>query len=472
MSVIFRRCVGAIALVCLVGSMACAADPPLDILTGGPLLKGLAPAAAIEGPESIVAVSAHWTPATAERPALLSVTATIEPPWYTYSLTQRPTQATPTVITVDEGSGVKLAGEFRPDLPPMIHHELGEEFETYETQVTWQAPLEIAAGADLENLKITGSARIQVCRRGECLQPTRFPFVAMMAPAAPAANVGQAGVFAPPNIHAAIRGHLEPQSVAPGGTVNLVLSAEPASGWHIYEREDTDKSVPGYKPTLIVLTNTSGFPSQAPSTSSKAVVAPSELPNTPPQHYYEGRIVWTTPITIPKATQPGKYTIAGLIGYQTCQATSCDLPIAARFEGTITVGAAAKGATPLSFVAAKYGEAAKAAAARPQKTVADASPGPQTVDMATLATTILAALAGGFILNFMPCVLPVIGLKILSFAEQSGRHRAQARAEPVVLVGHHGCIHGAGHVRRGSQPGIAPKTWPGASSSARRPSTW
>jgi suppressor for copper-sensitivity B len=33
---------------------------------------------------------------------------------------------------------------------------------------------------------------------------------------------------------------------------------------------------------------------------------------------------------------------------------------------------------------------------------------------------ILFSLAGGFILNFMPCVLPVIGLKIASFAEQAG----------------------------------------------------
>lgn len=35
-------------------------------------------------------------------------------------------------------------------------------------------------------------------------------------------------------------------------------------------------------------------------------------------------------------------------------------------------------------------------------------------------TIILFALAGGFILNFMPCVLPVIGLKIASFVEQAG----------------------------------------------------
>ncbi len=43
----------------------------------------------------------------------------------------------------------------------------------------------------------------------------------------------------------------------------------------------------------------------------------------------------------------------------------------------------------------------------------------------SLPVVILAGLLGGFILNFMPCVLPVIGLKVLSFAEQAGRSRAQ-----------------------------------------------
>ena len=36
------------------------------------------------------------------------------------------------------------------------------------------------------------------------------------------------------------------------------------------------------------------------------------------------------------------------------------------------------------------------------------------------------ALLGGFILNFMPCVLPVIGLKILSFVDQAGESRSRA----------------------------------------------
>ncbi|MDR0328002.1 MAG: hypothetical protein LBI05_06885, partial [Planctomycetaceae bacterium] len=36
------------------------------------------------------------------------------------------------------------------------------------------------------------------------------------------------------------------------------------------------------------------------------------------------------------------------------------------------------------------------------------------------------AFLGGVVLNFMPCVLPVIGLKILSFFEQAGKSRSRA----------------------------------------------
>ncbi len=39
---------------------------------------------------------------------------------------------------------------------------------------------------------------------------------------------------------------------------------------------------------------------------------------------------------------------------------------------------------------------------------------------------IFAGFVGGLILNIMPCVLPVIGLKILSFVEQSGHNRRKA----------------------------------------------
>jgi len=41
---------------------------------------------------------------------------------------------------------------------------------------------------------------------------------------------------------------------------------------------------------------------------------------------------------------------------------------------------------------------------------------------------VVVAFIGGLILNIMPCVLPVISLKILSFVRQSHEHRSRVLA--------------------------------------------
>jgi suppressor for copper-sensitivity B len=48
---------------------------------------------------------------------------------------------------------------------------------------------------------------------------------------------------------------------------------------------------------------------------------------------------------------------------------------------------------------------------------------PPPTTQRSLAGVLAFALLGGFILNFMPCVLPVIGLKVMSFVQQAGESR-------------------------------------------------
>src|SRR4030095_9958777 len=48
--------------------------------------------------------------------------------------------------------------------------------------------------------------------------------------------------------------------------------------------------------------------------------------------------------------------------------------------------------------------------------------------VASLPLLLLAALAGGLLLNVMPCVFPILSLKALSLA-RAGESEAQARAE-------------------------------------------
>ena len=50
----------------------------------------------------------------------------------------------------------------------------------------------------------------------------------------------------------------------------------------------------------------------------------------------------------------------------------------------------------------------------------------EAVNVKNIWIALLFAFVGGLILNLMPCVLPIIGLKILSFFEQAGQSRAKA----------------------------------------------
>ncbi len=53
-----------------------------------------------------------------------------------------------------------------------------------------------------------------------------------------------------------------------------------------------------------------------------------------------------------------------------------------------------------------------------------------------LATILVLALLGGMVLNLMPCVFPVLGIKIMGFVQQAGEDRATIRR--------HGLVFGAG----------------------------
>jgi len=53
---------------------------------------------------------------------------------------------------------------------------------------------------------------------------------------------------------------------------------------------------------------------------------------------------------------------------------------------------------------------------------------------ATLAGTLLLAFIGGLILNLMPCVFPVIGIKILGFVNQSGNDRKKVTLHGLVFA--------------------------------------
>ncbi|MES1167227.1 MAG: thioredoxin family protein, partial [Pseudomonadota bacterium] len=59
---------------------------------------------------------------------------------------------------------------------------------------------------------------------------------------------------------------------------------------------------------------------------------------------------------------------------------------------------------------------------------------PSSTAPATLVGTLLLAFAGGLILNLMPCVFPVLGIKILGFVNQAGHEHGKVVAHGLVFA--------------------------------------
>lgn len=422
-------------------------------------------------------VQASILPPQGNRPARLSIAVDIPAGWHTYSITQPPGGPNRTAIKLDRSADYKLAVDFVADTPP--HVRMDEAFpglpqEEHTGHVTWTAPLELRGGVDLKRLQITGSVVAQRCASASsCLPPKPFKFTATLAggtaptaaidsPLTPASRnappveevVGTLGEYRAraPHSDAQVRGWIESPRVAPDSRIRVVLTVTPPAGAHVYGLAAHDPKTPGQgKPTLLSLAvfhagSDSGWKVDAPQPDHTPEMENSDVGI---QSVYSEPVRWTVDVHVPQGAA-GCFMLDGVIGYQTCTAESCTQPTAARFAGKVVVLAGASNTTqqpaPLSFFPATYGAAPKpiedisvAATAPPgaensqfpPETAASAlfgqlHPRIKGSEPASFVTVILFGLLGGLILNLMPCVLPVIGLKILAFVQQSGQSRARA----------------------------------------------
>ena len=444
---------------------------------GGP---SRSPLAGLEGDsafEEPVTLSAQFTAPTAQRPAMLMITADIAPGWHVYSLTQPPGGPIKTKIELAPSPQYHLAGQFRGQPAPTTRVDneawVGLTIEEHTDRVTWYAPVELAPGVDPASLTITGQVRMLACK-DSCI-PINKDFTARLGQISDVGlqiAYGRAGAsstpvgagdrparfnpqsaidsYQPEGSEVKISGRLIPGVTRASDGARLEITLTPAPNWHIYAYADRDDH-PGSKPTLIAFEQLSGLKAARPATTA-AVTTDNSIPEFGTMRFHKGPVTWDVPIEIPPDTKPGEYPIAGVIGYQACETRddglgSCELPKAVKFATTLLVGGIPGSATPaLTFTPATYKDAAAAAANWAAAWSGDSSttatspspaPSPQSppYDLSrievketsgSLAYYILLAFVGGIILNLMPCVLPVIGLKVMSFVQQAGHSRTHA----------------------------------------------
>ena len=135
-----------------------------------------------------VTFEAEFTPAEDDRPALLFVTAQIPAGFHVFAVDQAVLPDNgggpmATVINVAANPTVNLLGPWQPIEPPLTHEDkeiwVGLELREHEHQVTWFAPISIAAGADVNSLSITVSAEGQACDPQTCI-PFEHAFAAKL----------------------------------------------------------------------------------------------------------------------------------------------------------------------------------------------------------------------------------------------------------------------------------------------------
>lgn len=354
--------------------------------------------------------------------------ADITPGWHIYSITQKAGGPQKSEIKVADlsktdaqSAGSFEVGSFEPDVPPRIHNTsiFPVPSEEHENEVTWTAPLKLAEGVNPEKLPLKLSYGGQICKDdGSCIPLREELDVKFEGYEEPPANPGE---YRPDTAKMVWKGHLEPRIVTPGGKAKLVLTATPDQGWHLYPYATKVPATVGSQPTLVVLTNSAGWRQYAVTPSAIPKVVPPKEAGDETQTYYDGPVTFTTELLVPKDTSATSVRLTGFLGFQTCNASSCLLPSGAKFSVVVPVGAVEEaGELPLTFEEAKYKKVADLAAAAP--------PAFGVVDPKVLAVQLGLSLLGGLLLNLMPCVLPVLGLKILSFAQQGGQSRAKVLA--------------------------------------------
>jgi thiol:disulfide interchange protein DsbD len=248
-----------------------------------------------------------------------------------------------------------------------------------------------------------------------------------------------------------VEAHAWPSEVSPGGTAAVAVILDIAEGYHI--NPDPARSGPAwfegqYPTTLRVVDPAAGLsigPVQFPEPHPYAVeYAEQEI------LVYDGRVVLFLPLVLSDEVPLGELTLDLELEYQACDPKVCLIPITVTLPVQMTVVplGEARTAAEQPLVFADFDPSGWAAAVEYE---ADAAADPQdrddpaagladggstsaaaVVGEKPLGWVLLVTLAAGLLLNFTPCVLPVVPLKVMSLAKHG--EAAGGRRRTIVLA--------------------------------------
>ena len=235
-----------------------------------------------------------------------------------------------------------------------------------------------------------------------------------------------------------------PADLQTGATVTLDAAAE----WLMCE----DICVPGSGKFTLTLPVSAGNPAADPAWGAKIRATLAGLPQSLPGWKIAAtREAKTVTLTLAPTAQ-GSHLPTDLHFFAEDGFIAYDQPQPVKSDGrggfvlTLPIAADAPAATPrlVGVLTAENGwnsggttrglkiETDLAAVSAPPAGKGPKSPAP--AGTGSLGGTMLLALVGGLILNLMPCVFPVLGIKILGFVNQAGHQRSKIVAHGLVFT--------------------------------------
>jgi thiol:disulfide interchange protein len=364
---------------------------------------------------------------------LLAARLTIRPNWHVYYPITLGGIGLPTRVNLDLPDGLSVG---RAQFPlPTYGEAAGLRYLGHADELVLLLPLRV--GSDVtagQTLKIPGTVDGLVCEDdGTCL-PFENEVTLELSIAAEQGAPQHTALFQQsqenrlPELSAAPRltgstAFLSHEKLPKDTDATLYLRLDIEDRWHIQAR---NPGVEGLIPLRLFIERPDGIniveDAQRWPTPKRV-----EQPGLGTVRQYAGEIAIATPIEI---TDPqleiGPKSIRVLIEYQACNdAGVCEMPQMAEAFATFEVVPAGQ----LAVANAVADEAEKLLTA-----AGDTAAGGSTANLADVLWIFGLAFLGGLVLNIMPCVLPVISLKILGFLNQAGEARHRVFAMGLVYV--------------------------------------
>ncbi len=282
--------------------------------------------------------------------------------WHIYPV-GRALFGAPTIFTFE---GAAIAGLIEQPTPKVREEKaLNLKYDYHEGKVTVTVPLRPAAAT------VKGRIDYQICDANTCIQnSTPFSFALGADPDDP-----------PPVKVVSVK--TDKDSVKAGEVFKATFTVEVPKDWHIYPTYELPSKVGLPTQFLFEALEPAGKPEE-----SRPKVHPAK--GTEPEYeYHDGTVTFTVPFTVKPGPKPGPLEAKGQVDYMICQ-----------FEGTCVPSDVAVTLT-LNLLEGQVAPPAAAAGS----------------DESFLVMLGFAFL-GGFILNVMPCVLPVLMIKLFSLVKQ------------------------------------------------------